>query len=238
MAQWKLKEETMIAIGLIQHISTGRILIMDLASVGMKSTLKLKSVSILLTQEPWVCCFSYYYTFDLYFTVNVLFSTFFSIFYISVRTLVFFLSFASFMQTPGWHNLLWPVHLQILYLACIVLVLFSAWTVTHSCLWITLVTVTGWTIIWFYMDSCFQSHWPVVTRKILDIQKMPLFIDVFTCLRRTDHIYEIRKIIKSTLSSPLWRWKRGVKCHMFQAFISNLKKILCPYIKVREQHNV
>jgi len=42
----------MIAIGLIQHISTGRILIMDLASVGMKSTLKLKSVSILLTQEP------------------------------------------------------------------------------------------------------------------------------------------------------------------------------------------
>lgn len=41
MAQGKLKEETMIAIGLIQHISTGRILIMYLASVGMKSTLNL-----------------------------------------------------------------------------------------------------------------------------------------------------------------------------------------------------
>lgn len=168
MAQWELNEETMITIGLIQHISTCGILIMDLASVGMKITRK--SVAILLNQEPWVCWFNYFHTFHLYFILSVLFSTLFSIFYIFVRTLVAFFSFASFMQTPGWNNLSRPVHLlQILYFACIVLVLFSACILAHSCFWITLVTVAGWIIIWFYTDSCFQSHWPAVSRKVLDV---------------------------------------------------------------------
>lgn len=160
MAQWKLKEETLITIGLIQHISTGRILIMDLASVGMKSTLKLTSVTILLNQEPWVCCFNYFHTFHLYFTVNVLLSTFFSIFYIFVRTLVFFFSFASFMQTPCWNNLSWPVHLlQILYLPYIVLVIFSACILTHSCLWISHCTKLSYDLIlhWFLLPVSLTS---------------------------------------------------------------------------------
>lgn len=37
MAQWKLKEESMITVGLIKHLGTGKILIMALASVGIKS---------------------------------------------------------------------------------------------------------------------------------------------------------------------------------------------------------
>lgn len=91
----------MITIGLIQLISTGRILVTDLASVQTKSTLKLKSIAVLLNQEPWVCCFEYLHIFNLYFIVNVSFSTFLSIFYSFLRTSVSFFSSASFMQTSG-----------------------------------------------------------------------------------------------------------------------------------------
>lgn len=40
MAQWRLKEEPMITIELVKHLSTGKILIMALASVEIKSILK------------------------------------------------------------------------------------------------------------------------------------------------------------------------------------------------------
>lgn len=49
----------MITIRLIKHLSTGEILIMALASVGIKSILK--SVSILLNQELRIFYFSYFH---------------------------------------------------------------------------------------------------------------------------------------------------------------------------------
>lgn len=155
----------MITIGLIQHISMGRILIKDSVSVGIKRMLKLKSVAILLKPGSMSLLLHYFHTFHLSFTVNVLFSTFFLIFYIFVRTVVSFLRLF-LLCNPQVETIFHDLFISSkVCLAYIFLVLFSACILTHSCLWITLVTVPDCIIIWFYTDFWLQSHSPVVTRK-------------------------------------------------------------------------
>lgn len=123
----------------------------------------------MLNRDIWLCCLNYFHIFNLYYIVTLLLSLF-SLFYIFVRTTASFLNFTYFMQTPVRNNLSCPVQLLwILHLIYVILALFSACILTHSCHRITLAIVTGWIIRWSYIDSCFQPHWLVVTIQILDM---------------------------------------------------------------------